>query len=367
MKLVVLGLSLSSSWGNGHATTFRGLLAEFAERGHEILFLERDVPWYASQRDLTDPDYCRLAYYADLADLQRWKGEIAQADAVIVGSYVPDGVEVGRLVQATALGVTAFYDIDTPVTLAKLARGDFEYLSPELIPGYDLYLSFTGGRTLRFIEQELGSRLARALYCQSDPELYRPLDVPLRWDLSYLGTWSADRQPTVDKLLCAAAHTLPDSRFCVAGPQYPSDIVWPSNVERIEHVPPAEHPAFYAASRFTLNVTRADMIAAGWSPSVRLFEAAMCACPVISDVWEGLDQLFEPGREILLAHGTDDVIAALRGIAPERARAIGEAARQRALREHTSEVRAAELEQHLEEAMTGIRVNTHAADSLAGG
>ncbi|WP_300973854.1 glycosyltransferase [Sphingomonas sp. LHG3406-1] len=351
MKLVVLGLSLSSSWGNGHATTFRGLLAEFAARGHDILFLERDVPWYASQRDLTDRDWCRLEYYSDLADLDRFAGEIARADAVIVGSYVPEGVEVGRFVQRTARGTTAFYDIDTPVTLAKLARGDFEYLSPELIPGFDLYLSFTGGPTLRFIEEQLGSPAARALYCQADPELYRPLDVPTRWDLSYLGTWSADRQPTVDKLLCAAARALPDSRFCVAGPQYPADIDWPANVERIEHVPPADHPAFYAASRFTLNVTRADMIAAGWSPSVRLFEAAMCACPVISDKWEGLDQLFAPGREILLASTTEDVIAALKGIDPAQARAIGEAARQRALREHTAAVRAAELERHLAETM----------------
>ncbi|WP_426268000.1 CgeB family protein [Sphingomonas sp. LHG3443-2] len=362
MKLVVLGLSLSSSWGNGHATTFRGLLAEFAARGHDILFLERDVPWYASQRDLTDPDYCRLEYYSDLDDLQRFTGEIARADAVIVGSYVPDGVKVGRFVQATARGATAFYDIDTPVTLAKLARGDFEYLDPALIPGFDLYLSFTGGPTLRFIERELGSPAARALYCQADPELYRPLDVPTRWDLSYLGTWSADRQPTVDKLLCSAARALPDSRFCVAGPQYPADIDWPANVERIEHVPPAEHPAFYAASRFTLNVTRADMIAAGWSPSVRLFEAAMCGCPVISDVWEGLDQLFEPGREILLARSTDDVIAALRGITPDKARAIGDAARQRALAEHTSRVRAGELEQHLEEAMVGKTMAALAAE-----
>ena len=351
MKLVVIGLSLSSSWGNGHATTYRALLRAFAARGHDILFLERDVPWYASQRDLTDPDYCRLEYYSDLADLERWRGEVAGADAVMVGSYVPDGVAVGRFAQQAARGVTAFYDIDTPVTLAKLKRGDFEYLSPELTPGYDLYLSFTGGPTLRFIEQQLGSPAARALYCQADPELYRPLDVPQRWDLSYLGTWSADRQPTVEKLLCAAARALPDSRFCVAGPQYPADIDWPANVERIEHVPPAEHPAFYAASRFTLNVTRADMIEAGWSPSVRLFEAAMCACPVISDVWEGLDQLFEPGREILLARTTEDVIAALRGIAPDKARAIGEAARQRALREHTARVRAGELERHLAEAM----------------
>jgi spore maturation protein CgeB len=346
MKLVVLGLSLSSSWGNGHATTFRALLRQFAARGHDILFLERDVPWYASQRDLADPDYCRLEFYRDLQDLEQWRGEIAAADAVIVGSYVPEGVAVGRFVQQAARGVTAFYDIDTPVTLAKLERGDFEYLSPDIIPGYDLYLSFTGGPTLRRIEQSYGSPAARALYCSVDPEAYPPLDVPKRWDLSYLGTYSPDRQPTLERLLVEPARRMPERRFVVAGPQYPADIDWPANVERIDHCPPADHAEFYSASRFTLNVTRADMIAAGWSPSVRLFEAAACAVPVISDRWEGIDSLFEPGREILLADTSDDVV---RFLAQDGA-ALGRAARARVLSGHTAADRAGELESYLREA-----------------
>nr|WP_294170847.1 glycosyltransferase [uncultured Sphingomonas sp.] len=350
MKLVVLGLSLSSSWGNGHATTFRALLEAFAKRGHDILFLERDVPWYRGQRDLQSPSYCRLEFYGDLPELERWRGEIANADAVVVGSYVPDGVAVGRFVQEVAQGTTAFYDIDTPVTLAKLERGDFEYLSPEIIPGYDLYLSFTGGPTLRHIEQRYGSPAARPLYCSVDADKYQPQDVPQRWDLSYLGTYSDDRQPTVERLLGAVARALPDRRFCVAGPQYPAGIDWPANVERIDHVPPAGHPAFYAASRFTLNVTRADMIKAGWSPSVRLFEAAACGTPIISDVWEGLDQLLTPGSEILLAGITEDVIAALTEISSEQAEGIGRAARARVLREHTARHRAAELERYLTQA-----------------
>ena len=350
MKLVVLGLSLSSSWGNGHATTFRALLEAFTKRGHDILFLERDVPWYRGQRDLQSPSYCRLEFYGDLPDLERWRGEIANADAVVVGSYVPDGVAVGRFVQEVAQGTTAFYDIDTPVTLAKLERGDFEYLSPEIIPGYDLYLSFTGGPTLRHIEQRYGSPAARPLYCSVDADKYQPQDVPQRWDLSYLGTYSDDRQPTVERLLGAVARALPDRRFCVAGPQYPAGIDWPANVERIDHVPPAGHPAFYAASRFTLNVTRADMIKAGWSPSVRLFEAAACGTPIISDVWEGLDQLLTPGSEILLAGITEDVIAALTEISSEQAHGIGRAARARVLREHTARHRAAELERYLTQA-----------------
>jgi len=346
MKLVVLGLSLSSSWGNGHATTFRALLKAFAARGHDILFLERDVPWYRDNRDIADPDYCALHFYSDLAGLEDWSSEIADADAVMVGSYVPEGVAVGRLVQKWARGITAFYDIDTPVTLAKLARGDFEYLSPEMIPGYDLYFSFTGGPTLRHIEDAYGSPAARALYCSVDSDAYRPLGHAEKWALSYLGTYSADRQPTLEKLLIEPARRLPDERFVVAGPQYPPDIDWPANVERIEHLPPAGHPAFYAASRFTLNVTRTDMIAAGWSPSVRLFEAAACATPVISDIWQGIGDLLEPGREIILAEASEDVVKAL----ARDSSAIGRAARARILAAHTARHRAAELEAHLSEA-----------------
>ena len=349
MKLVVLGLSLSSSWGNGHATTYRALLKAFAARGHDVLFLERDTPWYAAERDLSDPGYCRLEFYADLAGLDRWRGEIAGADAVIVGSYTPQGVEVGRKVQAWARSVAAFYDIDTPVTLAKLARGDHEYVSPELIAGYDLYLSFTGGPTLGVLERTYGSPAARALYCSVDEAMYRPIPAGRLWDLSYLGTYSPDRQPVLESLLIAPARAAPHLRFAVAGPQYPTDIAWPDNVERIEHVAPADHTAFYAASRFTLNVTRQDMVQAGWSPSVRLFEAAACGTPVISDTWAGLDQLFAPGREIVLAKDGGTVLSALS--CDEDARdALAAAARAKVLAGHTAAHRAQTLELTLGEA-----------------
>jgi spore maturation protein CgeB len=353
MKLVVFGLSLSSSWGNGHATTYRALLRAFAARGHEVLFLERDVPWYAEHRDLAEPDFCRLAFYRGLAELGSWRNEITQADAVIVGSYVPEGVAVGRLVQATATGTKAFYDIDTPVTLAKLARGDQEYITPELIAGYDLYLSFTGGPTLDLIETTYGSPSARALYCSVDRDRYAPLERPARWDLSYLGTYSPDRQPTLDRLLLEPARRRPNLRFVVAGPQYPTDIDWPANVERLHHVGPDEHAEFYGASRFTLNVTRADMIAAGWSPSVRLFEAAACGVPILSDRWDGLAELFRADREILLPSGPDEVIAILSSLSEEARRRIGEAGRERVLASHTAAHRAAVLETLLQGGLAG--------------
>ncbi len=359
MKLVVLGLSLSSSWGNGHATTFRALLKAFAARGHDILFLERDVPWYAGSRDLADPAYCRLAFYTDRADLQRWAGTVADADAVMVGSYVPEGVAVGRWVQETARGVVAFYDIDTPVTLAKLERGDAEYLAADLIPGYDVYFSFTGGPTLEGLMTRWGSPAARALYCSVDADAYAPRPVAKRWDLSYLGTYSADRQPTLERLLLEPARRAPSLRFVVAGPQYPNDIVWPDNVERLQHVPPAGHPAFYAASRFTLNVTRADMIRAGHSPSVRLFEAAACATPIVSDVWDGLDTLLDTDREIVLARTPDDVLRAIHHMDETARRAMGQRARHRILDAHTAAHRAETLDRELTAAAwrkTGGRV-----------
>lgn len=350
MKLVVLGLSLSSSWGNGHATTYRALLRAFAARGHDVLFLERDVPWYAAARDEAAPPYCRLELYPDLDALQGFAGEVRDADAVIVGSYVPDGVKVGEWVQRTARGVVAFYDIDTPVTLAKLARRDEEYLNADLIAGYDLYLSFTGGPTLDLLMERYRSPRARALYCSVDAEAYRPLSATRLWDLSYLGTYSPDRQPTLERLLLEPARRLPHLKFCVAGPQYPADIAWPRNVERLEHVAPAEHPAFYAASRFTLNVTRADMIAAGFSPSVRLFEAGACASPIISDVWEGLDTIFTPGREIVLAEGSETVVRTLTQTDEAARDRMAKAARARILGGHTAGHRAEELERHLAEA-----------------
>lgn len=351
LSIVILGLSITSSWGNGHATTYRALVRALAERGHDVLFLEADRSWYAANRDLPNPPFGRTALYESLDDLRcRFGHDVRHADLVIVGSYVPDGVEVGRWAVATAQGVTAFYDIDTPVTLAKLERGDTEYLSADLIPRYCMYLSFTGGPTLERLERQYGSPMARALYCSVDPERYRPEPAEACWDLGYLGTYSDDRQPTVDRLLVEPAEAWNEGRFVVAGPQYPGSIVWPSNVNRIDHLPPADHSAFYNAQRFTLNVTRADMIAAGWSPSVRLFEAAACGTPIISDWWPGLDSLFELGAEIVIAPDTATVLETLRTMPDKHRQAMGNRARERVLGSHTAAHRAMELEHHVAQA-----------------
>jgi spore maturation protein CgeB len=349
VKIVFCGLSITSSWGNGHATNYRALVRELSARGHDVLFLERDMPWYAAQRDLPEPPWGRTELYGSLEELEQYADDAAAADLVVIGSFVPEGVAVAEWALAGAGGAVAFYDIDTPVTLGKLRRGDAEYLSPDLVSRFDFYLSFTGGPTLQVLEDEFGVRRSLAFYCLADPEAYRPLQEMPYWNLGYLGTYSDDRQPALERLLIEPARRLPEADFTVAGPQYPEEIEWPGNVERIEHVAPADHPGFYASQCFTLNVTRAEMRAAGWSPSVRLFEAAACAVPVISDRWDGLEEIFTPGEEILIADSADDVVHHLTETGEDKRLAIGERARARVLAEHTAERRCEQLEAEIAE------------------
>jgi len=348
LSLVFLGLSITSSWGNGHATTYRALVRELAARGHDVLFLERDQPWYAANRDLPHPPHGRTEIYRHRDELPgRFTTAVRGADAVVLGSYVPDGIAVADWLHAEARGITAFYDIDTPVTMASLAAGTCEYLAARQVRQFDVYLSFTGGPTLARLEREFASPAARALHCSFDPELYFPVETEPRWDLGYLGTYSDDRQPTLERLLLEPARRSPECRFIVAGPQYPEDLVWPPNVEREIHVSPAGHLEFYTAQRFTLNVTRADMVRAGWSPSVRLFEAAACGVPIISDPWPGLEAFFVPGLEILVSRAPEQTLSILRELPEEERRAIAERARARATASHTAAHRAEELERHL--------------------
>ena len=354
LDIVILGLSITSSWGNGHATTYRGLVRELEKRGHNVLFLERDVPWYADNRDLPEPPYGRTELYENLDELKdRFASAVRRADVAIVGSYVPDGTAVGEWVVQTVGGIAAFYDIDTPVTLAQLEEDDCDYLTASLIPRYDLYLSFTGGPTLQRLEQEFGAPQARPLYCSVDPDHYHPEQREATHDLGYMGTYSSDRQPPLERLLIEPARQWPAGRFLVAGPQYPEHIDWPDNVERTEHLPPSKHRRFYNTQRFTLNVTRADMSRVGYAPSVRLFEAAACATPIISDCWEGLDTIFTPGEEILISRSPDDTLHYLQELSETRRRRIGQRAKKRVLTEHTNAHRAEELEQYLVDTFSG--------------
>jgi len=347
-----IGLSITSSWGNGHATTFRALLRSLHQAGHTITFLERDEEWYANNRDLSRPDFCQVILYKDLPELKALhEAAVADADVVIVGSYVREGVAVIDWARDISTGVFGFYDIDTPVTLAKLERADYEYLHPRQIPDFDLYLSFSGGRALRVLKERYGAVRPRALYCSVDPALYYPEQRDVQWNLGYLGTYSDDRQPGVNELLVKPASMLAESEFVVAGPQYPDSIQWPQNVARINHLPPDQHRAFYNSQRFTLNVTRVDMRQMGHSPSVRLFEAAACGVPVISDEWPGLEDIFVIGEEILTARSGAEVKHYLTAMPEQQRRMIGNRARRRVLGSHTAAHRAAELCQYVSEVL----------------
>lgn len=355
LSITFLGLSITSSWGNGHATCYRGLVKELSARGHRILFLERDVPWYAENRDLPEPPWGRTELYGSLEELQdRFADDVAESDLVILGSYVPDGVPVGRwLLEATAGGL-AFLDIDTPVTLAKMIRGDYEYMAPDLVPRFDLYLSFAGGPMLERLERRWGAARARAFHCSFDPDSYYPEEHATRWNLGYMGTYSSDRQPALERLCLEPARLWPGGRFAVAGSGYPPELPWPRNVERFEHVPPARHRCFYNAQSFTLSVTRADMVRAGWSPSVRLFEAAACGTPIVTDPWPGLAGFFRPGREIFVAETPAECLRILRETPEAERRAVAERALRRVRAEHTAGRRASQLESYALEVLGRI-------------
>lgn len=361
-RFVFLGLSLSSSWGNGHATNFRALLRALARRGHEVVFLERDVPWYAVQRDLCNPEYAELRLYSSVQELgEQHANVVRSADCVVIGSYVPDGRNVAEWALGTAAGPVLFYDIDTPVTLERLDQRDCPYLTPELVPRFDAVLSFAGGRALEILRTQYGAQRAEAFYCLVDSERYCPSsDTPTAWEMGYLGTYAADRQAGLEELLLRPARALPDRKFVVAGPQFPAQVRWPENVQRIEHVPPEQHAPFYQQQRFTLNLTRRAMRALGHAPSVRLFEAAACGVPIISDWWTGLDAFFEPGTEILIAESSQEVVDLLQSVTEEQRRSIARAARERVLASHTAEHRAVQLEQLLSEIESGAKPKTGA-------
>ncbi|MBD3317953.1 MAG: glycosyltransferase [Chitinivibrionales bacterium] len=344
MEIVFLGLSITSSWGNGHATTYRSLIHALSKQGHCVRFLERDKPWYKTNRDLPNPHFCRAALYDSLDDLdRRFRSTVAKADLVVVGSYVPEGIAVGSWALEHAEGVVAFYDIDTPVTIAKLKTGNCEYITPALIRAYNIYFSFSGGRVLDILEKDYGSPKALPLYCSVDPDHYYPEDLSKEYAFGYMGTYSPDRQRGLENLLLIPAHLLPNTKFVVAGPQYPESILWPENVHRIDHVPPARHRHFYNCQSITLNLTRSDMMAAGYSPSVRLFEAAACGVPIVSDYWEGLEDFFVPDEEILVAHTSKDIIQYLVEFDEEHRRRIGQKAEERIHAAHTSHIRARQL------------------------
>jgi spore maturation protein CgeB len=296
--------------------------------------------------------YARLILFEDWAEAEgRAREEVTSADVAIVTSYCAVARAASQLVWEHGR-CRVFYDLDTPVTLARLRAGeDVPYVPEAGLSAFDLVLSFTGGESLRDLQTELGAARVLPLYGSVDPAVHQPSEKRLQYecDLSYLGTYSADRQAALEELFVRPARRRPDLKFVMGGAQFPNEFPWTDNLHFVRHLPPAEHPAFFSSSRYTLNVTRAPMREAGYCPSGRLFEAAACGTPLISDAWEGLEHFFTPGEEILVANRADDVLAAL-DQSPAEARRMADRARERVLTMHTAQARAEELEAALEQA-----------------
>jgi spore maturation protein CgeB len=352
VKLVVFGLTISSSWANGHATLWRGLASGLARLGHSVTFFERDLPFYAPHRDLIEVPGGQLCLYRDWEEaLPQARGVLAGCDVAMVTSYCPDGAAAGELVASSRAPLKVFYDMDTPVTLERaLQGGPVEYVGARGLRDYDLVLSFTGGEALAALRDLLGARRTATLYGSVDPSVHHPVARQENYqsDLSYLGTYAANRQQALETLFLDPARRLPARKFVIGGAQYPADFPWLPNVFFVRHLPPSEHPAFYCSSALTLNVTRAPMAAMGWCPSGRLFEAAACGTPVLSDDWPGLENFFTPGEEILVARTAAEAQEALARTPAELER-IGRAARDRALSDHTADQRARELVELVEQ------------------
>jgi spore maturation protein CgeB len=345
MKIIFYGLTITSSSGNRHATTYRSLCRALARRGHRVEFVEKDLERHRSHRDLPTPEFCKVHLY------DQWNSGILHlgkdADVIVVGSYFPDAILATQALLQVGYGPILFYDIDTPVTLAELmSRGKTDYLDAALIPSYDAYLSSTGGPALQILADSFGSPHPLGFYCSVDPSLHKRTELQLsyRCDLSYLGSYAPDRQRKLMHYLNGAARMMPLASFLVAGPQYPANIPWRPNVRRLDHVAPPQHPGFYSSSRFTLNLTGSDMVAAGYSPSVRLFEASACGAAILSDSWAGLEEFFTPGSEILLPRDEYDVVRMMRETSDLEVERIGRAARERVLERHTADHRAIEFE-----------------------
>jgi spore maturation protein CgeB len=353
MKLVIFGLSISSSWGNGHATLWRALCRALGRRGHRVVFFERDLPYYAPHRDCTTFEGCDLRLYSDWpAALEAAGRELRHADVGMVTSYCPDGAAACDLVLDSDARVRCFYDLDTPVTFAHLDAGERPgYLPPYGLSGFDVVLSYTGGAALRRLQSDLGARCAVPLYGSVDPDVHHPAGrLPeFGGDLSYLGTYAEDRQEALVRLFLEPARLRPGMRFVIGGAQYPQHFPWTSNIYFVRHLPPALHGAFYCSSRMTLNVTRQAMAECGYCPPGRLFEAAACGVPVLTDIWEGLDSFYESGSEMIFCESTDDVLDAL-ALSDEELERIGRAARERTFSQHTAAHRAVELEAIMQEA-----------------
>ena len=339
LRVVVLGLSITSSWRNGHAALYRALLGELRALGHDVLFLQRQI-WGTSMDNLARPLYCRVGSYDSPRDLRRhFSDEVRNADVVIVGSFVPDGIEIGEWVTATARGVTVFYDIDAPVTMAALQRGDCPYIAAHLIPRYQLYLTSAGTAWHSVLQSEYGGPAVRTLYPALAAESFASAQSQPAFDLGCMSVNADPRDADVRHLLYDVARRWPGGRFVTAGP-HDGDPDAPPNVDRAGELQPAAHRAFFRNQRFTLQPARSGVTA-------QLLAAAAAGSVIITEDIGEIEGVLRPGTEVIVARRARDIVNILVDMPESQRRSIAVAARARALRDHNAPRRARELLAHI--------------------
>lgn len=352
MNLTFFGSSLVSCYWNGAATYYRGLLRALAERGHCITFCEPDAYGRQQHRDLlTDPDYARVIVYRGEDERDRLVAKAFEQSEWVIkcsGVGVWDAELEAAVAERSGAGVcTAFWDVDAPATLARI-NADADDPFRKYIARYDQVFTYGGGPPVVESYERWGARACTPIYNGLDPEEHRPVEhsETAEWDVLFMGNRLPDREARVDKFFFRAAALYPEGRFALGGEGW-GDKAIPGNVILLGHVPTARHNTVNASARLVLNIHRESMVANGWSPATRMFEAAGAAACQVTDVWTGIEDFFAPGTEVLLAEDGAAVARLAREVTPEQARAVGAAARRRALADHTYTQRAAHVDEVL--------------------
>jgi spore maturation protein CgeB len=349
VRIAFFGSSLVSAYWNGAATYYRGLVKELHRRGHAVTFLEPDALDRQAHRDLGNPQWAEVVVYeASEAGIHGALDRARGADVVAKASGV--GVFDDLLEEAVLelrAGMTIFWDVDAPATLARLEQNPDDPLA-RLVPRYDLVLTYGGGTPVVERYRAVGAHDCVPVYNALDPETHHPVPPDARFaaDVAFLGNRLPDREARVEEFFVRAAKLAPSRGFLLGGAGW-DERPLPENVRLLGHVSTNDHNAFNSTPRAVLNVLRDSMAANGWSPATRIFEAAGAAACLISDAWQGIDEFLEPGREVLVAESGAGVAAIVDGVSAEAARRVGEAARRRVLAEHTYAHRAAQVERVL--------------------
>jgi spore maturation protein CgeB len=348
MRFAFFGSSLVSAFWNGACTYYRGIIKGLHGLGHEVTFFEPDAYDRQRHRDIDDPPYARIVVYepsseAAVRDVVR-RAEGFDVVAKTSGVGVFDSVLEAAVAELESDPLRIFWDVDAPATLGRMERDEDDSFR-SVLPAYDLVLTYGGGRPVVERYAALGAQACVPVYNALDPATHHPVAPreDLRVDLALLANRLPDREKRVEEFFFRAVEALPDRRFLLGGNGW-DDRVGAPNLRWLGHVPPGDHNALNCSALAVLNVTREDMVANGWSPATRVFEAAGSGACLISDTWEGIEEFLEPGSEVLLARDGSEVAEILAGLSPERARRIGAAARERMLAEHTYDHRAEQLE-----------------------